>query len=332
MYATILSVIRKGPKNSRYLILTENNEYGSMVAANEKYNLGDYSKIEETIDSNVKNSWLNTYYNWANTKQKILIHLAKYKKEKLGIEANGIWINQDGEEIEYQHILPERYIFENLIHSSFYDSMINSYHKKVESIHPGFKNLNSSQAFAFNFFQPIIDNNLYYVLLENNELKNYRFYSEYEKVNEDETQFDFYIQNDSFNASFEVKYTEDTFGYTDYDSHKEKWDSTYKEKVEKLLGKDVLSPDDFFVNYQIWRNILFTMEKNHHTYFLYPKFRKDDLSPVIERIMETYPELKERVTILYADVFVNKIMTNENFSEALKEHYQEFKRKYLDIL
>ena len=49
--------------------------------------------------------------------------------------------------------------------------MINSYHKKVESIHPGFKNLNSSQAFAFNFFQPIIDNNLYYVLLENNELK-----------------------------------------------------------------------------------------------------------------------------------------------------------------
>ena len=203
MYATILSVIRKGPKNSRYLILTENNEYGSMVAANEKYNLGDYSKIEEKIDSNVKNSWLNTYYNWANTKQKILIHLAKYKKEKLGIEANGIWINQDGEEIEYQHILPERYIFENLIHSSFYDSMINSYHKKVESIHPGFKNLNSSQAFAFNFFQPIIDNNLYYVLLENNELKNYRFYSEYEKVNEDETQFDFYIQNDSFNASFE---------------------------------------------------------------------------------------------------------------------------------
>lgn len=87
MYATILSVIRKGPKNSRYLILTENNEYGSMVAANEKYNLGDYSKIEEKIDSNVKNSWLNTYYNWANTKQKILIHLAKYKKEKLGIEA-----------------------------------------------------------------------------------------------------------------------------------------------------------------------------------------------------------------------------------------------------
>ena len=99
MYATILSVIRKGPKNSRYLILTENNEYGSMVAANEKYNLGDYSKIEEKIDSNVKNSWLNTYYNWANTKQKILIHLAKYKKEKLGIEANGIWINQDGEEL-----------------------------------------------------------------------------------------------------------------------------------------------------------------------------------------------------------------------------------------
>ena len=105
MRATILSIIRKGPKNSRYLVLTENNEYGSLVAANEKYHLGDNTKIEETIDSNVKDSWLNTYYNWANIKQNVLTHLAKYKKEKLGIEVNGVWSNQDGEEIEYQHIL-----------------------------------------------------------------------------------------------------------------------------------------------------------------------------------------------------------------------------------
>lgn len=331
MRATILSIIRKGPKNSRYLVLTENNEYGSLVAANEKYHLGDNTKIEETIDSNVKDSWLNTYYNWANIKQNVLTHLAKYKKERLGIEANGIWINQDGEEIEYQHILPEKYIFENLIHSSFYDSMINSFHTKKEFIHPGFKNLNSSQAFAFNFFQPIIDNNLYYVLLKNNDLKNQKFDAEYEKNNQDETQFDFYIHNDLFKASFEVKYTEDVFGYTDYDSHKEKWESTYKEKVEKLLGKDQLSPDDFFANYQIWRNILFTLDKNHHTYFLYPNFRKEDLSPTIEKIFVKYPELRERVTYLYADDFVEAIIKSENSSRELKEHYKEFKSKYLDI-
>lgn len=332
MSATILSVIRKGAKNSRYLFLSENKDYGSVVAANDKYNLGEIVEIEETIDFNVKDSWLNTYYNWSNTKQKILDHLARYKKEKLGIEPNGVWINQDGEEIEYQHILPKGRELENLIDSAFHDSMINSYNKKIEFIHPGFKNLNSSQAFAFNFFQPIIDNDLYYVLLEKNELKEQKFYSEYEKENYDYTQFDFYIQNDSFKASFEVKYTEDAFGYTDYDSHKEKWESTYKEKVDKLLGKDKLTPEDFFANYQIWRNILFTLEKNHHSYFLYPSFRKDDLSPVIEKILEKYPELKKRVCIIYADAFVERIISDENFGKALKEHYQEFKRKYLNIL
>ena len=331
MKATVLSVIRKGQKNSRYLVLIDNKEYGSIVAANEKYHLGDSTDIEEEIDSNVKNSWLNTYYSWANTKQKVLTHLANYKKEKLGIETNGIWINQDGEEIEYEHILPKGYEFKNLINSAFLESMKNSYNEKEEFIHPGFKNLNSSQAFAFNFFQPIIDNNLYYVLLENNELKNLKFASEYEKVNDDETQFDFYIHNELFKASFEVKYTEDVFGYTEYDSHKEKWESTYKKKVGKLIGKDKLSPKDFFADYQVWRNILFTLDKNHHTYFLYPNFRKDDLSPEIDKIFEKFPELRERVTYLYADKFVETIINDEKFSRELKAHYQEFKRKYLDI-
>lgn len=332
MEATILSVIRRGAKNSRYLVLAQNKEYGSVVAANEKYHLGNITEIEETIDFNVKDSWLNNYFNWSNTKQKVLNHLARYKKENLGIEPNGVWINQDGEEIEYQHILPKDYILKNLIDSDFHESMINSYNKKIEFIHPGFKNLNSSQAFAFNFFQPIIDNDLYYALLEKNELKELKLNSEYERVNCDETQFDFYIYNESFQASFEVKYTEDGFGVTDYDSHKEKWESTYKEKVAKLLGKDILTPEDFFANYQIWRNILFTLEKNHHSYFLYPSFRKDDLSPVIEEILESYPELKKKVGILYADDFVKKIIADENSSKALKEHYQEFKWKYLDVL
>lgn len=331
MRATILSVIRKGPRNSRYLILTDDKEYGSMVAANGKYHLGEFSEIEESIDPNVKDSWLNTYYNWANTKQKILTRLAKYKKDKLGISENGVWINQDGEEIEYQHILPAKDILENLIHSAFYESMMKTYNKKKELIHPGFKNLNSSQAFCFNFFQPIIDNDLYYVLLEKQELRNLKINYEYEKENDDETQFDFYIHNDLFKASFEVKYTEDTFGYTDYDSHKDKWESIYKEKVEKLLGKDKLRPEDFFSDYQIWRNILFTLDKAHHTYFLYPRFRKDDLTPVIERVLERFPELKERVSCLYADDFVDKIIKTEKYSKELKEHYQEFKSKYLDL-
>jgi len=328
MEVTIVSIIRQGGRNTRYLVKTEEGNWGSIKAMTGKYEKGNKYNITETIDCDEK--WYRNYNNWKATKQKILQHLTKYKQEKLGIPEDGYWINQEGERIDYQHILPDEKILENLISSNYLSDMKKEFDKKEAFIHPGFKNLNSSQAFAFNFFQPIIRENLFYKLLHKDILKGKEIKYEYEKTNEEDTQFDFYIRCEEFAASFEVKYTEDSFGTADYDSHKDKWEKTYKDKVVKLLGKDCLTPEQFFENYQIWRNILFTLENNHHTYFIFPRFRDKDLTPVLLEILNEHEQLKERVSWLYVDDLVDEILKNEEYSADLKNHYQEFKVKYLD--
>ncbi len=340
--ATVEKVIRRRAKTTRYLILV-NGKYASVIVPNEK-NVYEISEgmgfSEEDIDYNINEKWLKATDNWSKIKNKILSHLSKYKQINLGIYEDGYWTNKDGDNIEYSHILPDSEIKKNLIYSSYRDSMEKTYNTEKDKIHPGFKNLNSSQAFAFNFFQPIIDENLYYDLLElvsdniflsDKNHQGQTFLHKYEKDNtEDKTQFDFYIENKYLNVSFEVKYTENGFGSADYDSHKGKWETIYKQKLDKLLGPNKILPEEFFENYQIWRNILFTLDENHFSCFLYPCFRKDDLTIEINQTLDKYPKLKEKIIIIYADDFVEKILKGD-YSENLKLHYQEFKNKYLLI-
>jgi len=340
MRATVEKIIRKGAKTTRYLICV-NGEYASVKLPNEEtvYEMPkEVDFCEGDIDRNINDKWVKASDNWPKIKCKILSHLSKYKKNKLNICEDGYWTNKDGENIEYSHILPDGEIKKNLIDSSYHNSMEKTFDAEKDKIHPGFKNLNSSQAFAFNFFQPIIDENLFYDLFElacdNNSFakRNHKtqiFRHKFEKDNvEDKTQFDFYIEKSDLNVSFEVKYTENEFGTADYESHKEKWDEIYKQKVDKLLGCNKISPEEFFENYQIWRNILFTLDENHFSCFFYPRFREGDLTTMINQILDKYPSLKERIIIFYTDDFVNKILDGD-YSEKLKEHYREFKKKYL---
>lgn len=336
MKVTIKRIIRKAGKTTRFLIYVD-GKYASFKAPSGKYDSLGEMDISEDIDYDINDKWLKIFDNWRNTKRKVLSHLSEYKQNELHITEDGYWTNKDGENIEYSHILPDSDELKNLISSTYYDSMKKNYNSKKDKIHPGFKNLNSSQAFTFNFFQPIIDENLYYELLELSTDKNFiiernqKYNYHYEKESaEDKTQFDFYIENESVNVSFEVKYTEDGFGTADYGSHKEKWESIYSKKIDRLLGSNKLSPEEFFVNYQVWRNILFTLDINHYSCFLYPKFRENDLTPIIKSILDKYPKLKGRVIVLYVDEFINKILGG-NYPEKVKSHYREFKKKYLDI-
>lgn len=157
--------------------------------------------------------------------------------------------------------------------------------------------------------------------------------ADYEVAQEDDTQFDFYLKTTTGDSySFEVKYTEDDFGTTTVEGHHEKWINIYKDKVDKLTGKDKVSEEDFFANYQLWRNIIFTIERNHYTCFLYPKFRNDDLSESVKKIMDKCKSLdKNKVIIINADDFVEKILNSPDFSEKLKNHYKIFSEKYLEI-
>lgn len=329
MRGIILSIIAKGGKNSRYLISTKKG-FCSIKVPNNQYELGyEYDIDDVLLDFNIQDNWLRSYYSWTNKKQRILKHLVEYKEKKWNITESGYWINEDDEVTYHPHILPDDREELNLIESDYYGSLLKTYQKYKDSIHRGFKNLNSSQAFAFNFFQPIIDENLYYLLDEDN--LNDHFDAEFEKeIKEDKTQFDFFVSNGKQKASFEVKYTEDRFGTADYDSHKDKWNDVYRNKIEELLGTENLSATEFFEEYQVWRNILFTLDNNHITYFFYPRFRENDLTPRVTKILNKYRFLEPKVKIIYADDFIEKILSG-TFSNKLKKHYKEFKKKYLEI-
>lgn len=62
-------------------------------------------------------------------------------------------------------------------------------------------------------------------------------------------------------------------------------------------------------------------------YIVFPKFRHQVTSLVENLIRDTYTD---KVSILYVDDIVNGILSG-NYSKKLKEHYTEFRRKYLEI-
>jgi hypothetical protein len=74
-------------------------------------------------------------------------HLAKYRAQRLGIFEEGMYKGQP-----YPHILPWRFRFLNLLEA--FQSEIQSYlqSNRLIRLHQYFHHLNSSQAFAFNFF------------------------------------------------------------------------------------------------------------------------------------------------------------------------------------
>lgn len=327
----LLEEIKRAKKNTRWLVKDETGNYASVLLnSNEYYEKGSIIEAKESDLEEAHEKWIKRLSIWSKKKVKVLNHLIDYKLNVLQIVDEGFWESSDGQIHYYPHILTEGDYLKNVIPSKYRISIENAIAAKESEIHKGFKNLNSSQAFAFNFFQPIIDENLF------NEFLNTTDYGantkpEFEKLNDDNTEFDFYISCGEKSASFEVKYTEDTFGDAPMDeSHIKKWNEVYKREIENLIGKDLLPMEDFFENYQLWRNILFTKNKNHQTYFIYPKFRRDELDSKINTILQQFPVLKENVHIIYVDTFVEEILSNE-YSELLKTHYSIFKEKYLNI-
>ena len=335
MKIRLLDTISHGAKNSRYLILTKTGFRSVLLQNDKNYSVLDEVDINEDELDKVNDKWIERYHSFSRMKKRALSHLSKYKENVLKISENGYWESSSGEIKWYTHILPEILEERNLIESEYLSSLKETYEKtkRENKIHRGFKNLNSSQAFAFNFFQPIINENLFNDLLDFWH-SNSKPICEFEKTIPDETQFDFWIKEKDENrsCSFEVKYTEQDFGTAPIDEkHHNKWKDIYKEKMDALCGKDAVSEEEFLNNYQLWRNIL-TANKYHNVCFLYPRFRKNDLTSKIESVKEKCEKLKDKIHILYPDEFVEQILSDLKYSEKLKKHYTEFKQKYLEII
>lgn len=250
---------------------------------------------------------------------KIKKHLAEYKINVLGITENGEWWKNHK---KYAHILPIEQKYENIINAGLKEnlkSLIDS-----NSIHIGFHHLNSSQALALNLFGPLVISKSFEiiekVIITDKSIGKF----EYIKNPIENTNFDFYISDDKYNNFFEVKYTENNFGDAKSDQeHKQKYIEIYKKNLESISD---ISENEFYKEYQLWRNVLYAREGN--VFFVLPDFRTDLIKKVnTAKTKINNIEVRNRVHILS----INNLVSNCKEKTEFKNHYCEFEKKYLKI-
>lgn len=270
-------------------------------------------------------------------KELILAHLVWYKETVLGIKEQGSFLYK-GKEVLEAHILPKNMYLKNLIDKGYFSGLENI--SKSVKLHRYFYHLNSSQAFAFNLFCPIVAEKKFLDLLSvaepasSNITENAKAEFEhiednsFEKSAERKTHFDFFLEDNGNKHFFEVKYSEDAFGNCKVDDeHLNKYSTIYKDSLAKIFRDEIISVDEFCAEYQLWRNICHVVYGD--VYFVFPRFRKDLADTVNSAKERLKDEYKNRVHIMYADDVAKKMIDSEN--EKLKAHYEEFCRKYLDI-
>lgn len=180
----------------------------------------------------------------------------------------------------------------NLLNGLKFDSDYNRLHRFAH-------HLSSSQILCYNFFRPMINeghpNNELCQIFKNRGIKisekaNCQFeYGGYILFPDEGTEYDFHIMDYDFNTEvfIEVKYTEAYFGKAKKDErHREKFKKVYKNMITScacLKNKEI--EEEFFKNYQLFRNVLRITDKSKYTVFIFPKEH--------EKLLNKYNQFKE---------------------------------------
>lgn len=186
-------------------------------------------------------------------------HLARYKRERLGVDGDGVWLNS-GE--AYPYILPQHLSRLNIIETirsefwRYFDA-----HRATLPLHKDFHHLNSSQAFAFNLLFPWMGSDrsqgeLFAGLgLDPRAARAWAF--EYMPDQAERTTFDLHAEFTGGSRVFvEVKLTEDKFGgQVPNDGHRDKLRDTYAPRLASKVTPDSLEEAAFFPHYQLLRNV-----------------------------------------------------------------------------
>lgn len=194
--------------------------------------------------------------------EKLLEHLKDYKIQKLKIPESGTF-KSNGKLVKKDHILPKEKESKNLLDEGFHKDELKVYEelKKEKKLHRYFHHLNSSQAMAINFLEPLIQKDMLSYVLSNDKSKVCEEFFEYELHNDEtfekkphtKTNFDFFIKTNSKRHFYEFKYTEASFGSAKKDEiHSQKYEKVYKPALKKVC-KTIPEEKQFLNEYQLWR-------------------------------------------------------------------------------
>lgn len=332
MNVKLIFKISNGGEKSRWLVEYGDKMKKSVLLSNEKkLSCGDEIDVSESeLCSNIYEEKYNRYL---SSTQNIISHLVKYGKMR-NLERNGVWNGK-----VYEHVLQNEK--DNLLFNYGYKDALNNIYdeqKNAGNIHKGFANLNSSQAFAFNFFAPLIDESktscfLFAKILHENFLELPRNCIFEKVLPEDNTQLDFYCEIGTKKFTFEVKYSENAFGDAEKnEKHQIKYNNYYKEKLNQIIlsYNPIEFEDKFYEEYQLWRNLCCLCDENTTVCFVFHKYRTD-LGGKIKMAKELLKSdsLRDRVKIIKVDDFIEDVL--KIGTEQQKKYYSEFKEKYLEL-
>ena len=324
----VVNIIKRSKHNTRYLVEDPAGEYYSIKVSSDTYTIGEKFSTEKTLEP-AKQQWIDTYNSLENSypRKRMLKHLIDYKEIVLKDQSQGTHKSN-----RYPHIFDSQE--KNLIKGKGYDEALDVWMNSLgDELRDDFSYMTSSQAFAVNFFTPLIVEERLDLLADCFQglvFDENRF----EKVMEpkdEKTQFDFYASGNDISNSFsvEVKYSENEFGYAVEDArHLDKFSRIYREYMIELTCVDE-KEWQFFEYYQVWRNLIYTIiNKGQHICFLFPAFR-NDLKKVLDSIISKCKEkYKPYFHVIIADNVVNKIIASDS---NMKPYYEAFKQKYLNI-
>lgn len=186
-------------------------------------------------------------------------HLARYKKERLGVDEDGKW---RGNEKPYAHILPEALQRLNILETvrrefwRYFDQ-----NRATLPLHTDFHHLNSSQAFAFNLFYPWLGLGhspaaLFAELgIEPQCVAGWAFEAMPDQA--ERTTLDVCIEfSGGTRLLVEVKLTEESFGASEpNDERRRKLREVYGPALSSRVVPGSLDETAFFPSYQLFRNV-----------------------------------------------------------------------------
>lgn len=192
--------------------------------------------------------------------QAIKAHLTRYKEERLGVKARGIFV---GNGRPYTHILPKELRCLNIIETiraEFFQFLKTPAGRRLK-LHRDFHHLTSSQAMAFNMFFPFMlfpdvgTNPLLIALgLPGERAKVVQFESVPDP--KEGTNFDVHLELHSGRHVFiEVKFTESGYGSGAGESRLKKLRDIYAARLQNLVKPHCLEGPAFLKNYQLLRNV-----------------------------------------------------------------------------
>jgi hypothetical protein len=258
-------------------------------------------------------------------------HLAKYKREVLGVTENGIWVRNGR---KYNHILPQSLYKLNLV-EGIRDACLA--HDRVSRIqlHRDFHHLNSSQAFALNLFFPLLGSvePEPQLLLDALGFPSSALVAwEFEAVPDyhEGTNFDLLLTLSNGNKIFiEVKLTEREFGTARNDkTHRVKRDTVYRPRLERNVLPQAFEDEVFFRQYQLMRNISYAGPAGA-VVLLFPKANAS-IRQQAERFLQCYlqPQLRHSVRIVHAEELIAALLRSPRLPTLARGCLEEVASKY----